>query len=299
MFNLSALPILPCVSKAKALAMRGIFVCLFALNALFGAPLAQAELAAVPVLSSPVTDLTQTLSPEKTAQLNQQLNAFSQQKGSQIAVLIVPTVEPEAIEQYSIRVVEAWKLGREKQDDGILLLIAKNDRKVRIEVGYGLEGAIPDLVAKRIISEIVSPSFKQGDFDGGIQGAVDTLIKLIEGEALPAPQQKAQSLSIENMLPILLIGGLFFGGILRSIFGEFLGGAINGGAIGFIAWMLGGGLVMAIIFAVIAFVVTLAGLGGLAGQAGGLGGGFGGGGGRDPFSGMGGGFGGGGASGDW
>lgn len=298
MFNLSALPILPCVNKAKALAMRGIFVCLFALNAMFSAPLAQAELVAVPALSSPVTDLTQTLSPEKAAQLNQQLNAFSQQKGSQIAVLIVPTVEPEAIEQYSIRAVEAWKLGREKQDDGVLLLIAKNDRKIRIEVGYGLEGAIPDLVAKRIISEIISPSFKQGDFDGGIQRAVDTLIKLVDGEALPAPQQPKQSLSIENMLPILLIGGLFFGGILRSIFGEFLGGAINGGAIGFIAWVLGGGIVMAIIFAVIAFIVTLAGLGGLAAQAGGLGGGFGGGG-RDPFSGMGGGFGGGGASGDW
>lgn len=256
---------------------------------------AQAELVAIPPLKNQVTDLTQTLSPEQFTQLSQKLAAFEAQKGSQIAVLIVPSTQPEDIAQYSIRVVEAWKIGRAKQDDGVLILVAKNDRKMRIEVGYGLEGAIPDLIAKRIITEVMAPSFKQGDFYAGINNAVDVVIKLIDGEQLPAPAASNNGNSLENMLPLLLIGGLIFGGILRSIFGEFLGGAFTGGAIGFLAWLLGGGILMAIVFGVIAFIVTLAGVGGLIPMGGG---GFGGGG-RDPFSGMGGGFGGGGASGDW
>jgi len=259
---------------------------------------AQAELVAIPPLMQQVTDLTQTLTAEQSLQLSQKLAAFEAQKGSQIAVLIVPTTQPEDIAQYSIRVVDAWKIGREKQDDGVLILVAKNDRKMRIEVGYGLEGAIPDLTAKRIITEVMAPSFKQGDFYGGINNAVDVIIRLIDGEQLAAPTPKSNSNSLENMLPLLLIGGLVFGGILRSIFGEFLGGTFTGGAIGFLAWMLGGGILMAIVFGVIAFVVTLAGIGGL-GHLGGLGGGGFGGGRSDPFSGGGGGFGGGGASGDW
>jgi len=160
-----------------------------------------------------------------------------------------------------------------------------------------LEGAIPDLIAKQIISEVMSPSFKQGDFYGGINNAIDTILKLIDGEKLPAPLAQNASTNLENMLPLLLIGGLVFGGILRSIFGEFLGGTFTGGAIGFLAWILGGGILMAIVFGVIAFLVTLAGIGGI-GQLGGLGAGFGGRG-SGPFSGGGGGFGGGGASGGW
>lgn len=258
---------------------------------------AQAELVAIPPLTNQITDLTQTLTAEQSAQLSQKLAVFEGQKGSQIAVLIVPSTQPEDIAQYSIRVVEAWKIGREKQDDGVLILVAKNDKKMRIEVGYGLEGAIPDLIAKQIISEVMSPSFKQGDFYGGINNAIDTILKLIDGEQLSAPLEQNASTNLESMLPLLLIGGLVFGGILRSIFGEFLGGTFTGGAIGFLAWILGGGILMAIVFGVIAFLVTLAGIGGI-GQLGGLGAGFGGRG-SGPFSGGGGGFGGGGASGGW
>ena len=263
---------------------------------------AHAELVSIPVLKTRVTDLTQTLMPEQHAQLEAKLTAFEQLKGSQIAVLIVPSTQPEDIAQFSIRVVDAWKLGRAKQDDGVLVVVAKNDRKMRIEVGYGLEGAIPDLIAKRIISEVMAPSFKQGDYYGGINNAVDTLIGLVSGEQLPAPAAKAGGgQNFESMLPVLIFGGLILGGVLRAMFGSFFGGTLTGGAIGILAWILGGGIIAAILFAIVAFFITLMGASGL-GQIGGLGGGgFGGGrsGGSDPFSGGGGGFGGGGASGDW
>ncbi len=269
---------------------------------LFASHAVQAELVAIPTLQTRVTDLTQTLTPEQRSQLEVKLTSLEQQKGSQIAVLIVPTTQPEDIAQFSIRVVDAWKLGRAKQDDGVLILVAKNDHKMRIEVGYGLEGAIPDLTAKRIISEIMSPSFKQGDFYGGINNATDKLIGLINGEQLPAPSvPKASGQNFESMLPVLLFGGLILGGLLRAMFGNFFGGTLTGGAIGVLAWLLGGGLLAAILFGMVAFFITLMGASGL-GQIGGLGGGgFGGGrsGGSDPFSGGGGGFGGGGASGDW
>jgi uncharacterized protein len=262
---------------------------------------AHAELVAIPPIKNRVTDLTQTLSPDQQAQLEAKLSQFEQQKGSQVAILMVPTTQPEDIAQYSIRVVDAWKLGREKQDDGLLILVAKNDRKMRIEVGYGLEGPIPDLIAKRIISEVMAPKFRQGDYYGGLNDATDVVMRLISGEQLPAPAQTQNHAGgISGMLPLLLIGSLVLGGILRGIFGSFFGGALTGGAIGMLAWILGGGLLLAIIFGIVAFFVTMMGAFGL-GQLGGLGG-FGGGyggGGRDIFSGGGGGFGGGGASGDW
>jgi uncharacterized protein len=265
---------------------------------------ARAELIAVPALKARVTDLTQTLSTEQQTQLEAKLTAFEQEKGSQIAVLIVPTTQPEDIAQYSIRVVDAWKLGRAKQDDGILILLAKNDRKMRIEVGYGLEGAIPDLTAKRVITEVMAPSFRQGDYYGGLNNAIDKLIGLVAGEQLPAPASNATSVNnnFEGMLPMLLVGGLVLGGILRAIFGSFFGGALTGGALGTLAWLLGGGLFVAIFFGIVAFFITLmgaSGLGHMGGYSGGSGGFGGGGGGSDPFSGGGGGFGGGGASGDW
>lgn len=262
---------------------------------------ARAELVAVPALKTRVTDLTQTLSTDQQAQLEAKLTAFEREKGSQIAVLIVPTTQPEDIAQYSIRVVDTWKLGRAKQDDGILILLAKDDRKMRIEVGYGLEGAIPDLTAKRVITEVMAPSFRQGDYYGGLNNAIDKLIGLIAGEQLPAPASNATSANnnFEGMLPMLLVGGLVLGGILRAIFGSFFGGALTGGALGTLAWLLGGGLFVAIFFGIVAFFITLMGASGL-GHMGGYSGGSGGfGGGSDPFSGGGGGFGGGGASGDW
>jgi uncharacterized protein len=273
------------------------------------APLAQQAAAGpqaevpVPPLVHRVTDLTDTLSQDEQSTLESRLARFEQQQGSQIAILIVPTTQPEAIEQYSIRVVDAWKLGRKGVDDGILILLAKNDRKVRIEVGYGLEGTIPDAIANRIVEETLVPHFKQGDFFGGLGLAIDQLAGLIAGEPLPEPEVHRPP-AWEGMLPLLLFGGLVLGAILRAVLGNFLGGAVNGGLIGAAVWLLGGGLLIALVLAVVAFIITLSGgLGMMHGMGRGVyrGGGFGGSGGLGggTFSGGGGGFGGGGASGSW
>lgn len=266
---------------------------------------AQAALIEIPELKSRVTDLTQTLSQPQQAALEAKLAAFEQKKGSQIALLIVPTTQPEDIAQYSIRVADAWKLGRKKVDDGLLILIATEDRKMRIEVGYGLEGPIPDLTAKRVINEVIAPKFKQGDFYGGLDSGVDRLIGLIEGEPLPEPASPALSgMSIENMLPLLLFGGLISGLFLRSMFGTFPGSALNGGLVGGAVWLLGAAVGGAAIFAFAAFIFTMMmgggrGINGYGGIP--AGGGWGGSssGGSGWGGGGGGGFGGGGASGDW
>ena len=267
---------------------------------------AYAELLPVPALKARVTDLTQTLSPAEQAQLEQKLAAFEAKKGSQIAVLVVPSTQPEDIAQYSLRVVEKWKIGREKVDDGLLVLIAKNDRKMRIEVGYGLEGAVPDLYAKRIISDIISPKFKQGDFFGGLNAGLDSLIGLVDGEALPVPSNpKSNGMGVMDILPILLFGGLITGLFLRSMFGTFFGSALNGGLIGTLIWVLGVALGGAAILGVIAFIITMMlGARGINGYGGvptssGYGGGWSGGGSSSSWGGGGGDFGGGGASGDW
>jgi len=263
------------------------------------------ELIPVPPLQALVTDLTATLTPEQRASLEGRLRAFEERKGSQLAVLIVPTTQPEAIEPYAMRVVEQWKLGRKKVDDGVLLLVAKNDRTVRIEVGYGLEGVLSDAITKRIINDIIVPRFKQGDFFGGIDGSVEQMIKLMEGEALPAPDRRAEDASFDlgGMAPVLLMIAVVAGGVLRAVLGRLPGAAVTAGILGLIIWFLSGVFLIALVGAVIGFVVTLLGGGsflrGMGGYGGGShrGGGFGGGGG---FSGGGGGgFGGGGSSGRW
>ncbi len=273
---------------------------------LFASCTAYAALVKIPELKTRVTDLTQTLSASQQAALEQKLAAFEQKKGSQIALLIVPTTQPEDIAQYSIRVTDAWKLGREKVDDGLLILIATEDRKMRIEVGYGLEGSIPDLTAKRVINEVISPKFKQGDFYGGLDSGVDRLIGLVDGEPLPEPASPAFSgMGIQNMLPLLLFGGLISGLFLRNMFGNFPGSALNGGLVGGAVWLLGAALGGAAIFAFAAFIFTMmmgggrgiSGYGGIPIGGGGWGGGSGGG--TSWGGGGGGGFGGGGASGDW
>ena len=267
---------------------------------------------AVPPLSSPVTDLTNTLTASEQSQLQQKLLAFENGKGSQIAVLIVPTTQPETIEQYSIRVVDQWKLGRKGVDDGALLLVAKDDRTVRIEVGYGLEGALPDAIANRIVRDFIVPEFKVGNFNQGINAGVDRMIAVVEGEPLPAPQRREPSAGprgIGSMLPILLIMVVVGGGILRGIFGRVGGATITGALVGFIVWVLVSTVVAAGVAGLIAFFISLmggggggwttrrgGGWGGFGGPGGFGGGGFGGGGG---WSGGGGGFGGGGASGRW
>jgi uncharacterized protein len=265
-----------------------------------------AALVEVPQFTARVIDLTHTLSISEQANLETKLQLFEEKKGSQIAVLLVPTTQPEAIEQYAIRVVDDWKVGRKHVDDGILVLVAKDDRKMRIEVGYGLEGAVPDLYAKRIISETMTPYFKQGDFAGGIDAAINQLIGLVEGEPLPAPsKQSVSGAQIEGLLPLLLFGGMISGMFLRSIFGTFLGSALNGGLIGSVVFFIGLSLLGASVLGVVAFFITMmmggraingySGRGGGYSSGGSSSGGFGGG-----FSGgMGGGFGGGGASGNW
>ena len=277
--------------------VRGLCLLVFLLASLT----VHAEMA-VPPLKARVTDLTGTLSPSQRDTLERELQAFESRKGSQIAVLIVPTTQPEAIEQFSIHVAEAWKLGRKGVDDGVLLLVAKEDHELRIEVGYGLEGVIPDAVAKRVVSEIIIPYFKQGDFYGGIHAGVARLIRLIDGEPLPSPQARDNSWAgIQNLLPFAFVAAIIGGGLLRALFGRLIGAGVASGIVGVVAWILLSSLGVALLAALIVFVFVLmagvrigpTGYGGLGGGLGG--GGFGGGG----FSGGGGGFGGGGASGSW
>src|SRR5436309_11782632 len=152
-------------------------------------------LVAVPPLSGRVVDQTGTLGSNDIASLTQTLKDLEARKGSQIAVLIVPTTDGEAIEQYSLRVAEAWKIGRKKIDDGAILVVAKDDRKLRIEVGYGLEGALTDVTAKRIIDEVITPKFRSGDFAGGIVDGVNRMLRVIDGEPLPARAQRSANSS--------------------------------------------------------------------------------------------------------
>ncbi|EPO4285425.1 YgcG family protein [Pseudomonas aeruginosa] len=146
---------------------------------------AWADVPPIPALTARVTDLTATLSGDQRQHLEQQLAALEAKSGAQLAVLLVPTTGDDSIEEYAVRTFEKWKLGQKKVDDGVLLLVAKNDRTLRIEVGYGLEGAITDVQAGRIISEQITPQFRQGNFYGGIQAGVDSLVQLIDAEKNP------------------------------------------------------------------------------------------------------------------
>ena len=258
--------------------------------------------APVPPLAGRITDQTATLTAEQKAALEQTLQAFETRKGSQIAVLIVSTTAPETIEQYALRVAEQWKLGRRQVDDGAVFVVAKNDRALRIEVGYGLEGALNDATSKRIISEIITPRFKQGDFYGGITAGIDQIIRVVDGEPLPEPKGRpAGDISdVQQFIPIILVLALVLGGVLRSALGRFPGAVATGGAVGIGAGLLAGAVSIGLVAGALALFFTFlsGGMGGrgVGGHYGGLGrGGFGGGG----FGGGGGGFGGGGASGRW
>ena len=221
----------------------------------------------VPPLTGRVTDQTATLTAEQQAALEQTLQAFETKKGAQIAVLIVPSTAPETIEQYALRVAEQWKLGRKQVDDGALLLVAKNDRALRIEVGYGLEGALNDATSKRIIREIITPRFQQQDFYGGITAGVDQLIRVANGEPLPEPTgiSAGDGPAIGQYFPIILVLALVIGAVLRSALGRLPGALAAGGAVAFIAWFLAGTVVIALAAGVIALLFTLltGGMGGL------------------------------------
>jgi uncharacterized protein len=278
------------------------------LTLLLAALLARADVA-VPPLTARVTDLTGTLSGEAVSRVEAKLANFEASKGSQIAVLIVPTTQPEEIEQYGIRVEDAWKLGRKGVDDGAYLIVAKNDRRVRIEVGYGLEGALPDAIANRIIEETIAPHFKLGDYDGGVEAGVDQMISVVNGEPLPQPDKKWEHHGgLGNLLPLLLVVVFVASGVLRALFGRLFGSVATGGLAGGLAWLLSHFLPIGLGAGVAAFLFAMVtgsnsrGWSAGSGWGGGLGGGFGGGGfggGGGGFSGGGGGGGGGGASGGW
>jgi uncharacterized protein len=266
----------------------------------------------IPKLQARVTDLTGTLTAEQQSTLEAKLAGFETQKGAQIVVLIVATTQPEEIEQYSIRVVEQWKIGRAHVDDGVMLIIAKNDRRVRIEVGYGLEGALTDATTNRIITETIRPFFAQNDFYGGINAGVDQITRVVAGEALPEPNHSVRggvSRRVSGLLPFLFVAVFVGSSVLRGILGRPLGAAVTGGLTGFLVWLFAGLIGAAVLASLAAFAFSLlsgmnggsrwsslGGVGGLGGWGGGLGGGLGGGGG---FGGGGGGFGGGGSSGSW
>jgi len=252
---------------------------------------------AIPILKARVTDLTGTLAAAEQQALEQKLAAFEQRKGSQLAVLIVPNTGQETIEQFGIRVAAQWKLGRKGTDDGLILIVAKADRTLRIEVGYGLEGVIPDAIAKRVISEVIVPKFKTGDFAGGIDAGLTQLMSLVDGEPLPAPERKSQQAG-NNPLGMLLIAAMVGGQVLRSVLGPVVAGGVVGAGVFGAAWLLTGTLGIALLLGFGGFFVTLLGIMGLMANSGFGGGGRGGMGGGG-FGGGGGGFGGGGASGRW
>ena len=263
---------------------------------------------AVPALTAHVVDSTGTLSAEQVQQLDGKLSAFEQSSGAQVVVLLVPTTQPEDISSYANRVANTWKIGRKEIGDGLLLVVAKNDRKVRIEVAKTLEGAVPDLAAKRIINQAITPRFKQGDFAGGLEAGVELVMKLISGEALPEPAAESRpaksGFDWTNLFVFAFIAVPVVGGIARKILGPKLGSLATGGVVGLLAMLLTSSLLIAGLAALAALVFTLFsnlflntssaswGTGGGWGAGGrGGGGGFGSGGGGD--------FGGGGASGDW
>jgi uncharacterized protein len=278
--------------------LRGLVLLL-----LLGTQWAAAAVLPVPALTGRVVDTTGTLSGAEQAALEVKLAELEERKGSQIVVLLVPTTRPEAIEQFSIRVVDSWKPGRKGIDDGVLLLVAKDDRELRIEVGYGLEGAIPDATANRIIDEFILPYFRADDFAGGIAAGVDRLIGLVDGETLPEPvQSPGPADSFGNLLPVVLFVSIVSGAILRRVLGQLPGAAVTGLLVTGLTWLMAGAIGMALIMGLVGFMLSLAPAGRAGRWAshsrGGRGGGsFGGRGGG--FSGGGGGFGGGGSSGRW
>jgi uncharacterized protein len=304
-----------------ALSARWLRLALLALLALPLAALGQnwdsksEGLVAIPALTARVTDRTGTLSEAERAKIEERLAQYERDTGNQLVVLLVPSTAPEPIEAYSIRVAEAWKIGRKGADNGAVFVIAKNDRKMRIEVGYGLEGVLTDVQARRIIGDVVAPYFKNDRYAAGIEAGVDRIIA-ITSQGGTAPAERGRGRGVQGgtdpgtWLLILLIVVPVLGGILRRIFGRLAGSALGGGIVGAGAWFVAGSLAIATVAALVGFVVMLMiGLGPSLGRRGGMyiptggwggggfgrGGGFGGGG----FSGGGGSFGGGGASGGW
>lgn len=269
----------------------------------------------VPPLTGHVIDQTQTLTPAERQALEDKLMAFEKARGTQMVVLMVPTTQPEDIAAYAQRVGDTWKIGRREVGDGLLIVVATQDRKVRIEVAKALEGAVPDLAARQIIDRAITPAFKAGDFAGGLQQGIDHLVARIEGENLPLPEpgsdgSRSEGFDLNHLLVFGLIGVPLVFGLLSSVLGRkggaFATGAISGGA----AWLITTSAFIGLGAGIGAALLALSFGGGGRGLPGGwggvpMGGGWGGGGwggrggGGGWSSGGGGDFGGGGASGNW
>ena len=271
---------------------------------------AQDGLQPIPAYDSPVVDTAGLLQPDERARLVARLMDLQTRKGSQVAVLIVPTTQPEEIEQYSIRVADAWKTGRKGVDDGAILLIAQQDRRMRIEVGRGLEGALTDLVSNRVIDETIRPAFRAGEFGAGIEAGVDRVIGVIDGEELPPPdprwsdgKRKSGGLSgapLALVVALAMIGGILL--LISASLGRLPQSLSTGGTFGIAALVLSGALATAMFVALFGIIVGMgsrANRGNYYSSGPWGGGGFGGGGGGGFGGGGGGGFGGGGASGGW
>ena len=305
-------------SRLTRQGQRLVAVMLLAVWLPFGMLAVQAQgVLPVPALTGHVMDSTGTLTAAQQSALEGKLTAFEQSRGAQVVVLMIPSSQPEDIAAYAQRIGDSWKIGRKNIGDGLLLVVAKNDRKVRIETTKALEGAIPDLAASQIIESAITPRFRQGDFAGGLDAAADQIMARITGEKLPAPApagpaRRGNSTGFDwTNLAIFLFFAVPIGGrVLSSIFGRKLGSVATGGAVGVLAWLFTSSVLIGaiaalagLVFALVASLGSL-GRGGLGGFGGGGfgGGGFGGrsgGGGGGFSSGGGGNFGGGGASGGW
>jgi uncharacterized protein len=282
---------------------------------LLAVAVATAQQAAIPPLKARVTDLSGALNAQQRGALEQTLAEFESRKGSQIAVLLVPSTKPETPVEYGVRVFDSWKLGRKGVDDGVLLLVAKEDRRVWIVTGRGVEGVLPDAIVRRIVEEDITPRFKQGDFYGGVRAGTDRMMRLIEGESLPpaaSPKDGGAAPDFLQWFVIAFFIAVIGGRIAKEIFGRLLGAGVIGGGLGVLTWFISSAALAAVV-GVFAFVLALfvgvrgrrgggwssggwsSGGGGFGGGGFG-GGGFGGGGG---FSGGGGGTAGGGAGGSW
>ena len=272
---------------------------------------------AIPALTAHVIDHSATLDAAQLEQLEAKLAAFERSHGAQIVLLLVPTTQPEDIASYTQRVADSWKIGRKGIGDGLLLVVAKSDRKVRMEVAKALEGAIPDLASKRVIDEAITPRFRQGDFAGGLEAASEQIMALISAEALPEPARTSVLKGVRvgfdwiDLAVFIFFAVPVVAGVARRVMGTRLGSLVTGGAVGVIALLITSSLVIAGLAALAAMLFALLssaarGLSGVAwgsghhgGWGGGGGGGFGSGSGGGFSSGGGGDFGGGGASGDW
>lgn len=301
---------------ARALLARWLLAMAWLVAAAFVPATAWAQ-QAVPALTGRVIDQTNTLTPVQVQALEAKLAGFEAQAGPQIVLLLVPSTQPEDIASYAYRVADTWKIGRREVGDGVLVVVAKNDRKLRIEVAKALEGAVPDLAARQIIDQAIAPAFKQGDYAGGLNAGVDRLITRIKGEHLPAPQARGNAAELDagwqDLAMFFFVGVPIAGMVFTSVFGRKLGSLVTSGAAGGMGWFftastlvaVGAGLAALVMVGVMGLGAVRSGGrrgGGSAGPVifGGGSGGWGGGSGGGGFgSGGGGDFGGGGASGDW